>query len=79
MTSEQSERMDELFFVLVALQQSGFLFRAARVMELDEGDKESCDALLNIFEERIQGEIKRLEEVYEALFDLLVSEGKVGF
>ena len=79
MTSEERERLDELFDVFVELQQSECLFRAARTMEFDEDDKESAEALLIIFKERISGEIKRLEEVYEALFDLLAEGRKTGF
>ena len=79
MTNEERELADGLFDVLADLQRSEFLFRASRTMEIDEDDKESADALLSIFGERIEGEIKRLEEVYDALHAFFVDGVKVGF
>lgn len=81
MTSEEHALADELFALFMDFEGSGYLFKAARTMELDgdDEDKEGVTALLNIFEERIEGEIKRLEDFYDKLFDFFAEGRKTGF
>lgn len=79
MTQEVFDCMDELENVVFDCDRSFDLWEAARIMEIDEDDKEHADVLYSIFGERISGEIERLKKAYYALHAVLSDESKIGF
>ena len=79
MEREDFELLDDLESVVCDMERSECLFHAARTMTIDEGDGEAGDALLGIFRELFEGEMKRLREAYDALYGFYREFGKLGF